>query len=58
MPSSQPSSRARSLLVPALALVAVVALALAAFAGTSDDAGDDPGAGPEGTASDDAREAG
>jgi protein-disulfide isomerase len=58
MPSPQPSSRARSLLVPALALVAVAALALAAFAGTSDDAGDEPGAGPEGTASDDAREAG
>jgi protein-disulfide isomerase len=53
-PSSQPGSRARSLLVPAVALLAVVALTLAAFAGTSDDAG----AGPEGTSADDALEAG
>ena len=57
--SSQPASRTRSLLIPALALVAVAALALAAFAGTSsDDADDDARAGAEGTATDDAREAG
>ena len=55
-PSSTSSSRARSLLVPALALVAVVALGLAAFAGTP--GGGDDGSGPEGTATDDARETG
>ena len=56
MPSDSPqASRARSLLAPGLALVAIVALGLAAFAGTADD---DGGRDPDEASTDDATQPG